>query len=251
MGLLLLHHHRSLHSPSFLRMDNTSGLHVTSKRDTCFGHSQNNLLAGFKTCLALLFISQMLWGPSQLMAQRVRSLSNSPSSQNTLPFLSHELSGNFQKVTPSGSTGNRFSGEKTRSFDKISMKTVSFYFQNKVADERNIPPLISRLQADQNDPNIKRLCQQWGVVTTVHAPDASISRVSNLKGWCLVIVGDTTTPDEEYADLASKDNVYYLSESYQRKYLIESTFVQMIPFKSFARKNIGYLFAVGHGAEIT
>lgn len=191
----------------------------------------------------------MLWGPIQQLAQRVRPVSNSPSSQNTSPFLSHKLSGNFQKATPTGSTGNRFSGEKTRSFDKKRMMNISFYFQNKF-EERKIPSLNSRLQADQNDPNIKRLCHQWGVVTTVHAPDASISRVSNLKGWCLVIVGDSTTPDEEYADLASKDNVYYLSESYQRKYLLVSAFVQMIPFKSFARKNIGYLFAVGHGAKI-
>jgi hypothetical protein len=93
-------------------------------------------------------------------------------------------------------------------------------------------------------------CSQWGVVTTIFRPTVSIFGVANLKGWCLVIVGDTITPDGAYVKLATKPNVHYLSASYQQEFLMRNAFVQKMPFKSFARKNIGYLFAITYGARV-
>uniref|UniRef100_A0A7S4ENK5 Uncharacterized protein n=1 Tax=Pseudo-nitzschia australis TaxID=44445 RepID=A0A7S4ENK5_9STRA len=86
-------------------------------------------------------------------------------------------------------------------------------------------------------------CLQWAVVSTIQAPNESIRKVSNLRGWCLVIVGDISTPDVAHANLAAeKDNVFYLSAPYQEKFLPSSN--------SFGRKNIGYLFALSHGAKV-
>ena len=90
-------------------------------------------------------------------------------------------------------------------------------------------------------------CLQWAVVSTIHAPNESIFRVSNLRGWCLIIVGDTNTPNNAHADLAAeKDNVFFLSALDQEKFLSSGTSLS----GSFARKNIGYLYALSHGAKV-
>lgn len=60
----------------------------------------------------------------------------------------------------------------------------------------------------------------------------------------------TQTPDNDYGDITKKDNVFFLSETYQRDHLMELPFVRMMPFSSFARKNIGYMFAISHGAKV-
>ncbi len=95
-------------------------------------------------------------------------------------------------------------------------------------------------------------CSQWAVVTTIHKPNQSIIGVSNLQRWCLVIVADEITPDNDYDDLAKKDNAFYLSASNQKNYLLGSTsnFIKMMPFRSFAKKNIGFLFAMTYGARV-
>jgi hypothetical protein len=89
------------------------------------------------------------------------------------------------------------------------------------------------------------------LLTTIHVPNESIIGVAGLRKWCLVIVGDTITPDDAYNVLAKKDNVFYLSASYHKKFLMNSkhSFVEIMPFKSFARKTIGYLFALTYGAR--
>mmetsp|Transcript_2924 Transcript_2924/g.5149 ORF Transcript_2924/g.5149 Transcript_2924/m.5149 type:complete len:882 (-) Transcript_2924:90-2735(-) len=99
-------------------------------------------------------------------------------------------------------------------------------------------------------------CLQWAVVSesqsdaTVRAPNASILKVSNLRDWCLVVVGDHNSDkdnakDNANADLAAeKDNVFYLSALQQMKLGLNAD------GDAFARKNIGYLFALSHGAKV-
>ena len=75
-----------------------------------------------------------------------------------------------------------------------------------------------------------------------------------MRNWCLVVIGDTITPDNTYSDLAKKSHVFYLSISYQKEFLTDiesrSLFIDMMSFKIFARKNIGYLFAINYGAQV-
>eukprot|EP00532_Pseudo-nitzschia_australis_P005555 CAMPEP_0168172656 /NCGR_PEP_ID=MMETSP0139_2-20121125/5399_1 /TAXON_ID=44445 /ORGANISM="Pseudo-nitzschia australis, Strain 10249 10 AB" /LENGTH=252 /DNA_ID=CAMNT_0008090379 /DNA_START=222 /DNA_END=981 /DNA_ORIENTATION=+ len=99
-------------------------------------------------------------------------------------------------------------------------------------------------------------CLQWAVVSesqsdaTVRAPNASILKVSNLRDWCLVVVGDHNSDkdnakDNANADLAAeKDNVFYLSALQQMKLGLNAD------GDAFARKNIGYLFALSHEAKV-
>lgn len=114
-------------------------------------------------------------------------------------------------------------------------------------------------------------CARWGVVTTIYEPNEAIVRASSLPSWCLVIVPDLITPPEdEYMeklrDLIAKspaalqesasngDNVFFFSVEKQKEWEANldgpfGNFVRATPWGHFARKNIGYLFAILHGAE--
>jgi len=142
----------------------------------------------------------------------------------------------------SGSSGVRFKGDKIRTYLPKS-------------DSSLLPPAHTLPLFDQLFGGKVKECYQWAVVTTIHVPNESIIGVSNMRNWCLVIIGDNITPDNAYDDLAKKNNVFYLSASNQKKFFLGTTtatngFIKMMPFNSFARKNIGYLFAVNFGARV-
>ncbi|KAK6040090.1 hypothetical protein COOONC_22405, partial [Cooperia oncophora] len=67
-------------------------------------------------------------------------------------------------------------------------------------------------------------------------------RLAKIHGWSLVVVGDIKTPHNW-----SLEGVHYLSVHDQRSlgYSIEED----MPYKSYTRKNIGYLYAIENGAE--
>ena len=180
----------------------------------------------------------------------------------------------FAGPDPIGSTGVRFSGNKVRTFvppkgSSLSLVPLASSLENRPFNKND----LIEATAEKTNGRDTSSCQkkQWAVVTTIHVPNPSIIGVANLRNWCLVIVGDTITPDSEYDDLATKENVFYLSaldqkemftpEKSQSKRGMSSArnkanrnqqyqFTEMMPFKSFARKNIGYLFAINHGAQV-
>ena len=150
-------------------------------------------------------------------------------------------------------TGLLFGGKKKRSFvGKLMCSHAQF--------EARDPQGPNKVLFTVLDSHKKKNCPLWAVVTTINEPTESIRRVVELTKkksaaqgdkWCVVIVGDTETPDESYMGgtepLAKNSNVVYLSASDQAK--IHHDFVRTIPFRSFARKNIGYLYAIAHGAQ--
>lgn len=134
-------------------------------------------------------------------------------------------------------------------FDNTKIR--SFYGQRYIENPKYFRS-VERLTED---------CKRWGVVTTIFDPGDAITRVANLPSWCLVIVPDTKTP-KDYMDqfdhlqkLKGKTtkNVYYLSldkqEEWERMKGPFGVFVRSTPWRHFCRKNIGYLFAILHGAE--
>jgi hypothetical protein len=94
------------------------------------------------------------------------------------------------------------------------------------------------------------------VVTTIFKPSAAMEKVASLPGWCLVIVADKKTPDELYLQGLAKaqDHVVYLSAKVQEDMAAGGgalgQFVSGLPWNHFSRKNVGFLFAVGHGAQL-
>lgn len=99
-------------------------------------------------------------------------------------------------------------------------------------------------------PRLADDCDRWAVVTTINPPTEGIQSTAALEGWCMVIVADTKTPDDflKTANLEGREDIVFLSVEQQQQIL--HPFVKIIPFQSFARKNVGYLFAIRHGAKV-
>ena len=86
-------------------------------------------------------------------------------------------------------------------------------------------------------------------MTTINAPTDAIRSVAAAPGWCLIVVGDAITPNDEYEALASGfEGVTYLSLAAQRELPFES--IPLTPERHFGRKNIGYLYATWCGAHV-
>ncbi len=151
-----------------------------------------------------------------------------------------------------GSTGVKFSGDKIREYKKDILNNLHMSDnENEQAVQRMIFP-----NPITNSSTPVHHCHHWAVVTSIHSPTEAITSVLQLDSkWCLAIVGDEKTPHHDYEQLVeSHDDVYYLSVEYQRNYLQQdhrkNGFISKMPFNSFARKNVGYLFAINHGAKV-
>ncbi len=81
------------------------------------------------------------------------------------------------------------------------------------------------------------------VITTINSPREEIKKFSRIKDWQLVCIGDTKTPENWF-----QKGVCYLSPKDQDK--LFSQFSQVLPWRKYARKNIGFLYAIKQGASI-
>lgn len=89
----------------------------------------------------------------------------------------------------------------------------------------------------------------WAVVTTIFQPSAAVRAVGQLPGWCLVVVGDLAGPQQgEY--LLNTSNVVHLSATDQREMVGRWQTLEHLPWRSFGRKNLGYLYALENGAKV-
>ena len=82
------------------------------------------------------------------------------------------------------------------------------------------------------------------VTTTIQPPTEATLRFSQMKGWTLIVVGDTKTPHEEYAKI---NCVYLHPEDQEKKYPDLS---KTIGWKSIQRRNLGFVEAYHSGADI-
>ena len=85
--------------------------------------------------------------------------------------------------------------------------------------------------------------EKWIVVTTIQAPTPQLRKLAEIPGWRLVVVGDKKTPQDWHLD-----NCDYLSPEKQLASNYE--LAKLLPWNSYSRKNIGYLYAIEHGAKI-
>ena len=134
------------------------------------------------------------------------------------------------------STGHLFGGERARTFvDPLVYKTLA-------ASSGKSP-------VQDTGPT----CEKWSVVTTIHPPSAAVLAAAALQTWCTVIVGDTKTPSN-YLTPALRDNPRVVFIPHDAT--VDSPrgdavgdYIRSVPFKHFARKNIGFLYAIRHGAD--
>jgi hypothetical protein len=101
-----------------------------------------------------------------------------------------------------------------------------------------------------------KTCTRWAVVTTIFEPNEAISGVAGLEGWCMVIVADNKTPLDylkQGKGLVGNDSVFFFSVQEQKQWLNMpgemGAFYRGVPYNHFARKNLGFLYAILRGAE--
>eukprot|EP00471_Norrisiella_sphaerica_P013265 CAMPEP_0184503330 /NCGR_PEP_ID=MMETSP0113_2-20130426/51831_1 /TAXON_ID=91329 /ORGANISM="Norrisiella sphaerica, Strain BC52" /LENGTH=478 /DNA_ID=CAMNT_0026892813 /DNA_START=1763 /DNA_END=3199 /DNA_ORIENTATION=- len=129
-------------------------------------------------------------------------------------------------------SGKAFVGAKIREFDS------ELRFQERVPSS---PSLVSAAQPS---------CKHWSVVTTIFPPSEAVKKQAKLKDWCIVVVGDRKGPHT--FEMECEETCIFLDAAGQdalRDDAVWAPFFEHVPWNHFARKNIGYLFAVAHGAE--
>ncbi|KAH3817008.1 hypothetical protein DPMN_118534 [Dreissena polymorpha] len=133
----------------------------------------------------------------------------------------------------SASSGKTFTGKPLRKFNTNHIK-----FRNKRYPD---------LQADHGKTFN---CKKWAVLSTIFTPPSeAVRRFLYMKNWCVVIVGDSNKPvGYVLASSMTFRNIIFVSESDQNK--MNSKFVQNLPWRSFGRKSVGYLYAIAHGAQV-
>jgi len=160
----------------------------------------------------LLFAFQRIWLKDNVKVTPVK--------------IYHKSTSRSDDSTMSGVSGHVFSGERIRTFAQ---------------NQRLKNP-------SRNSLNTTSSCSKWAVVTTINAPTLSIHKVVEQSEFCVVIVADRKTPTKEYLDLES-ERVYFLSVEKQEA-MQNMEIISELPWNHFGRKNLGYLYAIQHSAEV-
>ncbi len=94
-----------------------------------------------------------------------------------------------------------------------------------------------------NTPQLN--AHRWIVITTINPPTASLEVIASLcrTGWRAVVVGDTKTPADWNCP-----GVDYLPVDRQKQMF--GDLADLIPYRHYCRKNLGYLYAIRNGAQL-
>ncbi|CAC5393074.1 unnamed protein product [Mytilus coruscus] len=140
---------------------------------------------------------------------------------------------------------NDFLGNKI-----LSTVTGSVFLEE---EERYIPridPLSQYSYLAKHDNFVN--CNKWAVVTTTCEPSKAVRHIANCSDWCLIVVADIQTPNKNdylknFPTEIVRRRMKYLSILEQS--ILYPLLSDVIPFKHFARKNIGYMYAIHHKAK--
>ena len=90
---------------------------------------------------------------------------------------------------------------------------------------------------------------KWIVITTINRPNIYmhilLTKVPD--PWKIIVIGDIKTNNSSWAKFKNSSKLIYLSIEDQLK--LNYNITKYIPFNSYSRKNIGYLYAIQHGAK--
>jgi len=81
------------------------------------------------------------------------------------------------------------------------------------------------------------------VITSINNLTEAIRKFAEIEGWHVVLVGDKKTPS-----INKYPNITFLSVEEQKNLGFKS--YDFCPFNHYSRKNLGYLYALKHGAEL-
>ncbi|XP_022102192.1 probable glycosyltransferase STELLO2 [Acanthaster planci] len=142
-----------------------------------------------------------------------------PFSENSLIFNECRSSANIQ-----GTTGRIYGLKQVRTFNG----------KRALSSANSCKPFSTK-------PG--RKCDRWIVVTTIYPETPILHKISSLSGWCMVVVADKKGPvsmninNVDYLDVVQQESCGY-------------HICRLLPWNHFGRKNIGYLYAIEHGAKM-
>ena len=84
--------------------------------------------------------------------------------------------------------------------------------------------------------------ENWIIVTSIYYPTEQCKNLSNISGFNFLVIGDKKTPTNW-----TLNNVTYLNLEHQKS--LNLKLFSTTPTNSYNRKNIGYLYAIMHGAK--
>ncbi|KAK6941828.1 STELLO-like [Dillenia turbinata] len=96
--------------------------------------------------------------------------------------------------------------------------------------------------SDKSSPYSSFRSERWIIVSVSSYPSDSLLSLTKIKGWQVLAIGNSKTP----ADWSLKGTIY-LSLEQQAK--LGFRILDHLPYDSFVRKSVGYLFAIQHGAK--
>ncbi|KAK9290663.1 hypothetical protein L1049_008836 [Liquidambar formosana] len=96
--------------------------------------------------------------------------------------------------------------------------------------------------SDKASPFANFRSERWIVVSVSNYPTDSLRNLARIKGWQVLAIGNSKTPPDW-----SLKGVIYLSLEQQAR--LGFRVVDYLPYDSYVRKTVGYLFAIQHGAK--
>ncbi|KAF5825860.1 hypothetical protein DUNSADRAFT_6309, partial [Dunaliella salina] len=117
---------------------------------------------------------------------------------------------------------------------------------------RHLRIVLALLSKHLVSPRVKSFvpeifCRKWAVVTTIFNPSFAIYRLLNFEPErCLCVVLDLKSP-ENFRVVGFENRTIVLTVAKQKE--LPFRLLGHVPWNSFARKNIGYLYAMASGAD--
>ncbi len=110
-------------------------------------------------------------------------------------------------------------------------------------------PAVQGASGDTKTIPVDPPCDKWSVVTATFPLSDGIKQQANLQGgWCMVIVGGKEAPP--YNISQTHPNVVYLDGATQDMMSERYNFITYLPWGHVGRKNVGYIYAIDHGARL-
>ena len=96
--------------------------------------------------------------------------------------------------------------------------------------------------SDKSSPYANFRTERWIIVSVSDYPSDSLRKLVKIKGWQVLAIGNSKTPSDW-----SLKGAIFLSLEEQAK--LGFRVVDYLPYDSYVRKTVGYLFAIQHGAK--
>ena len=156
--------------------------------------------------------------------------------------------------------GTRKRKSNSSSLNNVINLSVSgqLFSGSTIRAKLDLPMNVSRHFVGNFQSNISTTCRNWAVLTTIFGVSESVKQIVESERWCLVVIADDKSISKSRFMQQLKQrttvtssvtsSVIYLTPGEQDNlYPALST---GIPRNHYGRKNIGYIFAIHHGADV-